>query len=287
MSEVGANQVPGREELFNPTLYAIRALGGSARVQEIAQRVAQDMNLSDSCVQWPHGNGRITELEYRLYWARNYLKQYGLIDNSTRGVWTFTSTGLGTNSVDPTDVVRYVRGVRTKGNAGSGQDIGDMEEGESSDTDSWRETLAEVLREMPPDAFERLCQRVLRESGFIEVEVTGKSGDGGIDGKGIIRFGGLISFPVIFQCKRYSSNVGPAVVRELRGSMQGRADRGMILTTSGFTADAHKEATRDGVPPIDLIDGDLLLNKLKEFRLGVDVQMVEDVTVDASWFQAL
>ena len=155
------------------------------------------------------------------------------------------------------------------------------------DADSWRETLSETLLNMHPAAFERLCQRVLRESGFIEVEVTGQSGDGGIDGRGIIRFAGLISFPVLFQCKRNSGNVGSGVVRDLRGAMQGRADRGLILTTGGFTRDAHAEATRDGAPPIDLIDGELLMDKLKELRLGVRVRMIEDVTVDADWFNLI
>ena len=130
----------------------------------------------------------------------------------------------------------------------------------------WRTDLLDTLQNMSPDAFERLCQRLLRESGFIEVEVTGKTGDGGIDGHGIIRLAGMISFPVLFQCKRYSGNVGPNVVRDFRGAMVGRAEKGVILTTGGFTRDAQREATRDGTTPIDLIDGELLMEKMKELR---------------------
>ena len=142
---------------------------------------------------------------------------------------------------------------------------------------------------MEPAAFERLSQRLLRESGFIEVEVTGRSGDEGIDGNGIIRLAGLISFPVLFQCKRYKGNVSSGAVRDFRGAMQGRADKGLIITTGGFTSGAHKEATRDGAPPIDLIDGALLVNKLKELRLGVSVrtETVEIVDVDGHWFETI
>ena len=140
---------------------------------------------------------------------------------------------------------------------------------------------------MPPDSFERLCQRLLRESGFRDVKVTGKSGDGGIDGHGIIRIGGLISFPVMFQCKRFSGGVGARTVRDFRGAMAGRADKGLILTTGHFTADAKKEATRDGVAIIDLIGGNLVIDKIKELELGVGKKMVEVWEVNREWFEAI
>ena len=144
-----------------------------------------------------------------------------------------------------------------------------------------------ALLDMRPDAFERLCQLVLRESGFVEVKVTGRSGDGGIDGHGIIRMGGMISFPVLFQCKRYRGSVTPNHVRDFRGAMAGRSDRGLLITTGGFTRDAKQEAIRDGVPPIDLMDGNLLADKLKELQLGVKTEMVEQVTVDSEWFSTI
>ena len=140
---------------------------------------------------------------------------------------------------------------------------------------------------MDPIAFERLCQRILRESGFVEVEVTKRSGDGGIDGFGTLRIGGLISFNVLFQSKRYKGNIGSDVVRDFRGAMVGRADKGMIISTGGFTLDARREVRRDGAPPIDLIDGPLLADKLKELKLGVRTHMVEDVEVVAEWFRTI
>ncbi|NQW26236.1 MAG: restriction endonuclease, partial [Cryomorphaceae bacterium] len=160
---------------------------------------------------------------------------------------------------------------------------------EDDEENTWREQLLAVLLKMDPSAFERLTQRLLRESGFIQVEVTGRSGDGGIDGKGIMRLGGLLSFHVIFQCKRYKGAVTVGHVRDFRGAMVGRADKGLLITTGNFTKDAMREATRDGAPAIDLIDGDLLIEKLKELDLGVKTDRVEieKVTVDRDWFLSI
>ena len=135
------------------------------------------------------------------------------------------------------------------------------------------------------NAFERLAQRLLREAGFISVVVTGQSGDGGIDGLGIYRLS-LMSFPVFFQCKRYSGSVGAGAIRDFRGAMSGRGDKGLLITTGTFTVDAKHEATRDGAPPIDLIDGDQLCGLLKNYGLGVETvrHEVEDVKVNLAFF---
>jgi restriction system protein len=134
--------------------------------------------------------------------------------------------------------------------------------------------------------FERLAQRILRESGFVKVEVKGKSGDGGIDGIGVLRVN-LLSFQVFFQCKRYKDSVSAGAIRDFRGAMVGRTDKGLFITTGRFTPDAKKEATRDGAPPIDLIDGEQLCEILKTLRLGVKSEMVEQVTVDPDAFKGI
>jgi restriction system protein len=143
-----------------------------------------------------------------------------------------------------------------------------------------------VLRGLAPDAFERLAQRILREAGFIKVEVTGRSGDGGIDGIGVLRVN-LLSFHVLFQCKRYQSSVGAGAIRDFRGAMVGRSDKGVIITTGTFTPDAKREATRDGAPAIDLIDGDQLCDLLKDLKLGVHTEMVQRVKLEPGWFDDL
>ena len=259
--------MPHRNELLKQTLNALSALGGSGSIQEIAETVIQQMELPDDITGPMHKDGPMTELEYQLAWSRTALKNKGLIVNSQRGVWALTAEGHGPQPAGPTTP------------APDTSDGGYIE-----DELDWRETLLDILQKMDPSSFERLCQRLLRESGFIEVQVTGRSGDGGIDGNGIIRLAGLISFPVVFQCKRWQASIGPSTVRELRGAMAGRADKGLLITTGSFTREAKREATRDGVPPIDLIDAELLADKLKDLELGIATAMVESVTVDPGFF---
>lgn len=163
---------------------------------------------------------------------------------------------------------------------------GDDEEGQEEST--WREELLAVLKSMDPTAFERLAMRLLREAGFTNLEVTPMGGDEGIDGVGVYK-PSLVSFPIYFQCKRYKGGVEPGVVRDFRGAMTGQGEKGLVITTGTFSPSAKKEATRDGAPPVDLIDGDELCNLLKEYGLGVEVQkrVVEDVTLLTSFFDSV
>jgi restriction system protein len=154
--------------------------------------------------------------------------------------------------------------------------------------EEWKQRLHKLLTQtLTAGAFERLVQRILRESGFTQVEVTGRSGDGGIDGKGIARIHGLLSFHVLFQCKRYRGSVGAGEIRDFRGAMVGRSDKGLFITTGTFTPAAVKEATRDGAPAIDLVDGKNLMEKLKELGLGVSTAMVEVISLDTNWFEGI
>ena len=284
-------RLPTYQTLMNPLLDSLRALGGSATNEEMADKVVELMDLPDEVAEQPHGRGSMTEIEYRLHWARSYLKSEGFLENPRRKVWALTTKGRDSGRVDAKALAKSVRAKKRAAKAGRSSadrpETTDSMEGAASD--DWRKVLMESLLDMSPDAFERLCQRVLRESGFTEVEVTGRSGDGGIDGHGLIRLAGMISFNVIFQAKRYRSNIGASVVRDFRGAMVGRADKGVIITTAGFTRDARLEATRDGAPPIDLLNGDDLMELLKQFGLGVTttVRRVEDVEVDKDWFMGI
>jgi restriction system protein len=161
----------------------------------------------------------------------------------------------------------------------------DESEGEDPSTD-WKEQLLKVLHGMEPDAFEKLTQRLLRESGFVKVEVTGKTGDGGIDGQGILRMN-IISFQIFFQCKKYKGTVGASAMRDFRGAMQGRGDKGLFVTTGNFSSGAKQEATRDGAPAIDLIDGNALCELLKKLELGVRTELVEQVTIEPEVFAVI
>lgn len=279
--------VPNFDQLIIPTVIALKELGGSGTIEEISEKASQIAELTEEVLQVPHDeNGLQSEVDYRLAWSRTYLKKYGLIENSARGVQSLIDSDITVDSLDKDEIVNVVRELSKPSKKTDKQTDSDENE-ELDETTDWKENLLSVLLDISPDALERLAQRLLRESGFIQVEVTGKVGDGGIDGKGIVKISGFLSFHVIFQCKRYKGSISPSQIRDFRGAMQGRADKGLFITTGTFTRDAIKEATRDGAPPIDLIDGELLCEKLKELNLGMETKIVESVEIKADWFNKL
>ncbi|MCY4061746.1 MAG: restriction endonuclease [Chloroflexi bacterium] len=281
-------------ELFNPTLQALHSLGGSGTNMEIHDEVVKILGLTDQQIQLLHdpGNSHKTEIASRLSWTRTWLKRYGVLDNPRTGVWVLTPEGQKTRKLDPAAVVARIGRNERERKRWVGRSRAFEEEGEASDfedgdeNETWRVALHNQLIQMKPDGFERLVQRILRESGFDHVEVTGRTGDGGIDGIGDIRLGGFLSFRVVFQCKRWKSPVGARTVRDFRGAMMGRTDKGLIVSTGNFSQDAVREARRDGALDIDLIDGEQLIDKLKELSLGVTTKevVVEEVTVHPDFF---
>lgn len=280
--------VPSFKELMQPILDALVGLGGSASVAELDEKVIASLNLTEEAsikIYEPDGSGQ-PKIKTNLSWARSYLKKCGLIDNSQRAVWALSSTYDPLQSVDVDEIARTARSCaeqRSETIFAGPNPVDESGLAESLPGD-WREQLRQTLLELSPGAFERLVMRLLRESGFVQVEVTGRSGDGGIDGKGIAKLQGILSFHVVFQCKRYKDSISSPAIRDFRGAMIGRADKGLFITTGAFTNEALKEATRAGAPPIDLVDGEDLALMLKQFRLGINVRMVEEVTVNQAWF---
>lgn len=283
---------PTYDEMMPFLVNALKELGGSGSISEIDQKTIQLLNLSDKVVEYPHKTGNSTEVEYRLAWARTYLKKSGLLENSSRGIWSLTAKGREAHSVNPRAIVEEVR--RLSALTRQSQEAPPSLQDDSLENDgidlpeeiqTWKEKLRNILYNLAPDAFERLAQRLLRESGFTHVEVTGRTGDGGIDGTGTIKLNGIISFHMLFQCKRYQGSVTASEMRDFRGAMQGRADKGLFITTGKFTSGAVNEANRAGTTPIDLVDGDELIEKLKDLRLGV--KPIADYTIDETWFSGI
>jgi restriction system protein len=279
--------VPKYDDLMKPTLEALKALGGSASNDELHDWIAKSLELDESVRSVLHTDGRMTTLRYRLHWARTYLKKVGAVDNSERGVWTITDLGRRMSDVEVAGIARKVRAAARARRREPDDDV-DPAAGPAGPAAEieWTARLLEVVGAIEPAAFERLCQRTLRESGFTRVEVTGRSGDGGIDGIGVLRVN-LVSFHVLFQCKRWKGSVGAGAIRDFRGAMVGRADKGLVITTGTFTADARREATRDGAPAIDLVDGEALCGLLKDLKLGVKIRLVEEVEIDAAFFEGV
>lgn len=280
-----ALSIPQYHELMWPVLDVLKGLGGSATVREIYERVVEAEQFSEEQQAVPTKDGRMTEIEYRLHWARTHLKAIGAIENSERGVWAITEKG---RAITPEEMQAETRAWRAEIRARrsvvkSAEDS--VEDADAAGELSWKAQLIVHLLELPPHGFERLAQRVLREAGFLNVVVTGKSGDGGIDGVGVYRLS-LVSFPVYFQCKRYKGTVTAGAVRDFRGAMVGRGEKGLLITTGSFTRDAQSEASRDGAPPVELIDGDRLCDLLKDYKLGVAVKrrIEEDVVLQREFF---
>lgn len=293
---VDKSDFPKYYDFHWPTLCALRALGGSGSNSEIDEEVARREGYSEEMQSVLHNDGPQTELGFRLNWARSYLKGMGLADNPHRAFWTLTPLGqtVGEGAL-PTLRNEYhqrLTDARAKrandAVVDDGQDgvVDDgqnevVDDGQSDHESEWQDQLLEALLDMAPDAFERLCQRLLREAGFSRTEVTGRTGDGGIDGTGVYRVS-LVSFPVFFQSKRWRNSVGAKEVRDFRGAMAGRGEKGLLITTSTFTSEAKAEASRDGAPPVDLVDGETLCELLADHEIGVKVQVrqVKYVTVD-------
>lgn len=270
---------------FAPLLDALHQLGGSGRVDEVRSGIAQSLNLSEEEQSEQLPSKTQARFDNQVHWARFYLTKAGLLGSSQRGVWTLTEKGQAALPLSDAQAKQLFRDIsstfakskRSKVAEPVGLDEEPISEESSLVGQNYREELSARLMALSPAGFERFCQRLLRESGFQEVTVTGRSGDGGIDGIGILQVNALVSFKVLFQCKRYTGAVTVTQVRDFRGAMMGRADKGIILTTGSFTADSRKEAVRDGVPPIELVDGEKLIGMLEKLELGLKPRITYEV----------
>lgn len=273
---------------FGPLLDALRKLGGSGSPDEVVEQIAADLNVPDIVQNelTPSGQPRFRN---QVAWARFYLVREGLLDSSRRGVWSLTDRGRNTSLTyeQATDVFRRWVAIfqeRRKAKADAQEPLEEqVAEETGAPSNDYRAEVLAVLRSLPPAGFERLSQRLLREAGFTHVEVTGQSNDGGIDGHGTLMINPLVSFKVLFQCKRYANSVTPSLVRDFRGAMSGRADKGIIITTGSFTAEARREANRDGAPPIELVDSEKLIDMLAHLELGL--RPITTYELDNSFFE--
>ncbi|WP_349365848.1 MAG: restriction endonuclease [Nitratireductor rhodophyticola] len=297
IEEVGFPDLP---QLMLATVEALKALGGSASIDELDEAVVEREGVSEEEQAFTMPNDTRPKLKYYLAWARTFLKRGGALDNSARGVWALTDAGEKVVSREQTVAIHNrvneeerQRAREKRRREKESRKVPEMPEGNEAASNGardvagdWKAALLDTLRLIDPAAFERLSQRLLREAGFVKVEVRGQTGDGGIDGVGVLRVN-LVSFQIYFQCKRWKGSVGAKEIRDFRGALQGRADKGLFITTGTFTSQASEEATRDGAIAIDLIDGDRLCELLKQYELGITTRLIEEVTVDGEWFAGI
>ena len=291
-------RIPRYTQLIMPTFTALKELGGSGKTEEILDQITNDLKIPDAVADIQHkGRTNKTELSYQADWARTYLRIYGVIENSARGVWSITPDYVAVESIDPEMIVDTVVRETRKKRLLKGEEAPEKPIISCSPEDDdpandyaeypdelkpWRERLAEILQNMDPYGFERLAQRVLRECGFSQVEVTKKSGDGGIDGTGKLKINGIFSFNVAFQCKRYSGVVGSPEIRDFRGSLTTNIEKGVLITTGTFSKAARDEAASPGKQQIDLVDGEDFINMIAEY--GIGVKEIKTYEIDENFF---
>ena len=290
-------ELPKHDELFWPVVRAFRELDGSADTDQLVSKVTDLLQLPDELTAIPHKTGPQTEIAYRIAWVKSWLKWGRMLDNPQRGVWVLTEQGR-TATEGEIDAVRSKRRAEAaaKRKVGAAQPTmaeAQIEEAPATEElddfadDEWQNTLLDLVKAMEAPAFERLARLLLLRLGFSHVEVVGRSGDGGIDLLGIVKINNVLSFRVLAQCKRYKETVGPGDIRNFRGAMQGRTDKGIFITSGRYTREARNEASRDGVPAIDLIDGESLAKLLKDLKMGVETKMVERVAIQQEFFKAI
>jgi len=263
---------------MGPMLDALRELGGSGKAREVVDLIAQRLGISDEKLEETLKSGQ-TRFYNQVHWARQYLVWEGLLDSSTRGVWTLTPKGYKT-TLDETSArnislkwVRIHSEARKRSEDAEAPLPGDVE----TEVEDQDQVLLELLKKVTPERFEHICARLLRESGFEKVTVTGGPRDDGIDGIGILQVNPFVNFRVLFQCKRYKGAVSRAQIGDFRNAMIGRAEKGIIITTGTFTMDARREADRDGAPPIELVDAEKLVDMFKRVELGLKPKTVFEV----------
>jgi restriction system protein len=272
------------DQLIEPIFKILKDLGGSASNSEINDHLVNELKISDEQaeIMW---NKTTTTLAYRAAWARTYLKKAGYIANSERGVWQLTQLGEKVQHVHSKAVVQTVMQMRNPTNNMSEENSESGENDETALNGGWKEHVLQLINQSSPNDFEKLCGRLLRELGFVNVTISGRPNDGGIDGFGVMKLGPVLTFHVAFQAKRYQKPVGSEVIRNFRGSIMGRAEKGIVITTSTFTRAAMQEAKRDGATAIDLIDGDQLTDYMKTLKIGIHTKMVEKVIVEKEYFK--
>jgi len=255
---------------INPVLTTLQTNGGAGNSSNIIEQIIESLGITEEELDEPTSNGQ-SRIRNQIQWARFYLFKAGLIDNAQRGIWRLTNEGLE-KKLNDEDVYTLFKGVQEsvkKTPVITPKKSEEKFETTSTEDEEHSIGLLNLIQNLPASGFEKLCKRLLIEIGINDITITGGSGDQGIDGKGIVKLNDVVSLNLVFQCKRYKETVSPHHVRDFRGAMQGRSEKGLIITTGRFTKEAKNEASRDGVTPIELIDGDRLVELFEKHHLGL------------------
>lgn len=263
---------------INPVLTTLQANGGAGNSSNVIEQIIESLGINDEELEEATSNGQ-SRVRNQIQWARFYLFKAGLIDNTQRGIWRLTNEGLEKKLTND-DVYILFKGVQESVKKSPTVTPKKLElkfEDTTTEDEEHSIGLLNLIQSLPASGFEKLCKRLLTEIGINDITITGGSGDQGIDGKGIVKLNDVVSLNIVFQCKRYKETVSPHHVRDFRGAMQGRGEKGLIITTGRFTKEAKNEASRDGVTPIELIDGDRLVELFEKHHLGLKPVIVFEI----------
>lgn len=280
--EIKITKGPDFTKYIVPIIEVLNELGGSGNPSEVTDLIIEKYNISEEELNLVNKNGGST-VKNRIAWARFYLVKGGVLDSSKRGIWTLKNNYhelINLNDVNSFFKKTHEQFENKEEKTVNHENLLDEEIKEQVEDGNYKAKVLDLLMGLPPAGFEKLCQYLLRESGFSQVVVTGKSGDGGIDGYGVLQLNPLMSFKVLFQSKKYKEVVSAEKIRDFRGAMAGRADKGIVITTGRFTRDAKNEAARDGVPAIELVDGEKLVTMFEKLEIGLKPRTVYDIDLN-------
>ncbi|MEX0381249.1 restriction endonuclease [Leuconostoc sp. MS02] len=293
------------ESYYLPTLLALRNLGGQATPKEVYSEIVNDLNLVDEDIAETTSGGE-SLYKNRVRFARLILLKAGLInDDSLRGIWQLSELGvsidLASLSASKIRQVIYENEkfqVETKKDVQKFKVLHQDESSEGDDTrEEWERHLLQILtirdekdqqyNRALDDRFEKIVASLLRKME-VDIDQTIASRDGGLDGIGTYSIGGILTEKVAFQAKRYGlqNKVGRPEIQSFVGALTSEnITRGIFVTTSTFSAEAIEDARKRN-NTVQLIDGEMLIQLLRRYRLGVTTQeiTVEKINIDDGFF---
>ena len=265
--------MPKQRDMEIPLLKCLEEIGGKAKPSEIYTHMRRffpdltDLELTETLAT---GSNKWTN---RIQWVRQRLVSVGEMASPEHGVWSITEKGrrrladlAATNVSHESQAVKETEVV-------SGGPI-NLEELVEDYVGAFKQKVIQKLQDLRPDQFERFAGALLTAYGFVQVKVTGRAGDGGIDGYGGLKVG-LATLNAAFQCKRWQEKVGSPEIDKFRGAIQGEFEQGIFFTTSDFTAQARDASIKKGAVPIILVNGDAFVQLMIEKQLGVKRWPVE------------
>lgn len=273
-------------------LNALRQMGGSGTARDVIRSVAKLHSVSAER-QEVRNKGVALRFYNQVAWAKQYLNWEDLVGSTKRGVWNLTEKGWKTNLTEDSTQDLFLKWVKIhaknrskakENTVGPKTNVAEtvvLEELPPLNSDAFklqhREALLELLQNLSADGFERLCRDLMLEMGLRDVICVGGSGDGGIDGRGLLELNPVVTLRVAYQCKKYSAGVSVSQIREFQSSIRGKFDKGILFSTGYFTAPAEKAACEPGNEFIELIDGERLMDLLEKLEFGLTPKTVFDI----------